>query len=315
MGTTAEMIVNKTKNITNNENATKTNDPILETSKPETAPHNNTTITSIAEITTAASTTTTITTTNNTTTHITNTENETECTAAQNIKSLPKASPPPQVIIIPANSEASTAATNAAKKIRRAFSMPRNPFRWSHKLKTTTADHKTNGRVTQDSGGGEVKGGGSSGLTGFSSITKSYTLSSCVGGKRERAESFVSLNSNDDNYIPTTNTNNKETQQTQAEENEKSKASIAKSSTTTTKKFNTKSNTINGVSSLTNSSTLATGASLFSTLPAGASNSGNSNSANNNNRVFRRSSFRKFLNRITQHMTASSKEVKAGSKV
>ncbi|KNC29550.1 hypothetical protein FF38_11514 [Lucilia cuprina] len=308
MGTTAETIVNKTENIINNENATKTNDPILETSKPETEPHNNTTITSIAEITTAASTTTTITTANNTTTHITNTENETECTAAQNIKSLPKASPPPQVIIIPANSEASTAATNAAKKIRRAFSMPRNPFRWSHKLKTTTADHKTNGRVTQDSGGGEVKGGGSSGLTGFSSITKSYTLSSCVGGKRERAESFVSLNSNDDNYIPTTNTNNKETQQTQAEENEKSKASIAKSSTTTTttKKFNTKSNTINGVSSLTNSSTLPTGASLFSTLPAGASNSGNSNSANNNNRVFRRSSFRKFLNRITQHMTASS---------
>lgn len=178
-------------------------------------------------------------------------------------------------------------------------------------------DHKSAGR-TQDSGGGEVKGGGS-GITGFSSITKSYTLSSCVGGKRERADSFVSLNSNDDNYVPTTTninitttTDNKDTQQIQSgiqskqDEKEKTSSVIGKSSN---KKFNTKSNTINGVSSLSNSSTLPTGASLFSTLPAGATNSGNSNS-NNNNRVFRRSSFRKFLNRIAQHMTASVSFIK-----
>ncbi|XP_065369930.1 uncharacterized protein Usp15-31 [Calliphora vicina] len=326
MGTTTQPIINNSEDRAN-ASGNIINDPVLETSNPDTKPYTNTTTT---ETTSATSTTTTtlIEANNTSTTHITNAE--TECTSsdvtAQNIKLLPKASPPPQVIIIPAN-EASTVATNAAKKIRRAFSMPRNPFRWSHKLKTTATnaagDHKSAGRA-QDSGGGEVKGGGGSGITGFSSITKSYTLSSCVGGKRERADSFVSLNSNDDNYVPTitninitTTTDNKDTQQIQSgiqsKQDEKEKSSSSVIGKSANKKFNTKSNTINGVSSLSNSSTLPTGASLFSTLPAGATNSGNNSNSNNNNRVFRRSSFRKFINRIAQHMTASSNKPHAAT--
>ncbi|KAM7341747.1 ubiquitin specific protease 15/31 isoform 2-T2 [Cochliomyia hominivorax] len=328
MGTTTQAIIKKSED-TINTNKNNTTDADLETHETEE--------TTIAEITAN----------NISTTHISNKENEcntTETTTtvtnevtAQNIKILPKASPPPQVIIIPtttttATNESSTVATNAAKKIRRAFSMPRNPFRWSHKLKTsafnTSNTHTEDNKTGQDSGGGGIKGGGggSGGKTALTSITKSYTLSSCVGGKRERADSFVSLN--EDNYVPTNttsniaptlNTNNtnsdcKDTQQNQScitskssekEENNMqctiNNSSITKSSN---KKFSTKSNTINGVSNLTNSSTLPTGASLFSTLPAGASNSNHNN--NNNNRIFRRSSFRKFLNRITQHMTTAS---------
>lgn len=307
MVTTTQAAVNKSEktDIANGH----INDPVLATSSPDTKPHNtdSTTTMGIANATTATAN-------NTSTTYFTTAESECSSndTTAQNIKLLPKASPPPQVVIIPVN-ETSTVATNAAKKIRRAFSIPRNPFRWSHKFKTSgsrsttvASEHKSNGKAT-DAGGGETKGS-SSGISGLSSITKSYTLSSCVGGKRERAESFVSLKSNDDNYVPaaknsayTTNAapQTQSSKQSNQDEEEKSSGRVTKNSI---KKFATKSNTINGVSSLSNSSTLPTGASLFSTLPAGASNS---SSVNGNNRVFRRSSFRKFLNRIAQHITTS----------
>lgn len=336
MGTTTQAIINKSQDnenkITNQEN-----DVNLENSKTaETA----TTTKSAVEPTITAndddSTTNTThissnaknecTTTETTTANITTSNEET----VETIKILPKASPPPQVVIIPTNADtSSTVATNAAKKIRRAFSMPRNPFRWSHKLKTNSSngEHKSAAGKSQDSGGG----GGNSGGGGLSSITKSYTLSSCVGGKRERADSFVSLNSND-NYAPTKATSNnitaaaaatpadtkdtqpnhsgmtlKQPEEEEAEDKEKSyNINLPETATkSSNKKFSTKSNTINGVSTLTNSSTLPSGASLFSTLPAGATNNNSNNNSNNNNRLFRRSSFRKFLNRITQHMTTT----------
>lgn len=253
---------------------------------------------------------------------------------SQNMQLLPKPSPPPQVIIIPRTTNpASTVATNAAKKIRRAFSMPRNPFRWTHKMKTSairatyqnsssSSEHKTG--KTQDSGGGVVNGGGGGGMN-FSAISKSYTLSSCVGGKKGRADSFLSLNSNDDNHdnndgcppnpnnkshynTSTISTISKDTQSQSCilpskkqEEEQQQSNDITMSSN---KKFTTKSNTIHGVSSFSASNASVTlangGASLSSTMPAGTNNNNT-----NNNRIFRRSSFRKFLNRIAQHVTTS----------
>ncbi|XP_013102417.2 ubiquitin carboxyl-terminal hydrolase 31 isoform X1 [Stomoxys calcitrans] len=192
----------------------------------------------------------------------------------QNVKLLPKASPPPQIIIIPAAAQQQQASTTV-KKVRRAFSMPRNPFRWSHKLKTNTADNlaeRKTGRA-QDSGGGS--GGG-----GVLSIGKSYTLSSCVGGNRERSGSFVSLNSIERGGGEGGSGGAAGTHHTPGDD--------ATTSNGTKKQLKVKSSTLNGGSTnLQNSSPAMVG-------------------ANNTNRVFRRSSFRKFLNRIAQHMTTTS---------
>ncbi|XP_005179499.1 uncharacterized protein LOC101898421 [Musca domestica] len=207
----------------------------------------------------------------------------------QNVKLLPKASPPPQIIIIPDSAAAATTSNTTAKKIRRAFSMPRNPFRWSHKLKTTAttttvagADNlitgggggeRKTGR-TQDSGGGGGGGGGG----GVLSLGKSYTLSSCVGGNRNRSDSFASLNEDGGGgggIMATTNTTMSLDQALDAQQ----------LNTANSKRPKTKANTLNGVTSLQN--------------PA-------ANNNNNNNRLFRRSSFRKFINRIAQHMTTTS---------
>lgn len=177
----------------------------------------------------------------------------------------------------------------AAKKIRRAFSMPRrNPFRWSHKLKGTTTGE------AQDSG--------------LLSIGKSYTLSSCVGGNRGRSGSFVSLNSNEgpgggggggggrEGVASTQLTSDSNFNKNQQESESKEQQALDDGTiNSATKKLKTKSNTLNGVemANLQNS--------------GGINSNSNSNNNNNNtsNRVFRRSSFRKFINRIAQHMTTT----------
>lgn len=173
----------------------------------------------------------------------------------------------------------------AAKKIRRAFSMPRiNPFRWSHKLKGTTTGE------AQDSG--------------LLSIGKSYTLSSCVGGNRGRSGSFVSLNSNEgpgggggggggregvaSTQLTSDSNFNKKQQESESKEQQALDDGTINS---VTKKLKTKSNTLNGVE-------------MANLQNSGGINS-NSNNNNTSNRVFRRSSFRKFINRIAQHMTTT----------
>ncbi|XP_075165184.1 ubiquitin specific protease 15/31 isoform X2 [Haematobia irritans] len=196
----------------------------------------------------------------------------------QNVKLLPKASPPPQIIIIPATAATQQASTTA-KKVRRAFSMPRNPFRWSHKLKPSTADNL----VERKTGRAQDSGGGGGGGVGVLSIGKSYTLSSCVGGNRERSGSFVSLNSNDGTVGGGGVVG--DTQHT--------------SSNGTKKQLKVKSNSLNGG-----------GINLQNSMSA---NEGAGGANNNTNRVFRRSSFRKFLNRIAQHMTTTSNKPQSSS--
>ncbi|KAH8401764.1 hypothetical protein KR009_007759 [Drosophila setifemur] len=124
-----------------------------------------------------------------------------------------------------------TLATSTAKKIRRAFSMPRNPFRWSRKFKTATSPS-----------GGEDAGTGKDTQERRGSHT---AISSCVSGGRGRSGSIVSLSSYE------------------------GPASVINNNNTTT---NTASN-------------------------------GNANNNNKRTRALRRSSFRKFLNRIAQHLT------------
>lgn len=161
----------------------------------------------------------------------------------------PAPTPAPQVLIIPA-AQASTMATNAAKKIRRAFSMPRNPFRWSRKFKTVAAASSATAAGTATTG---------SDLNSSSSTA----ISSCVSGGRGRSGSIVSLSS----YKAA------------------SDAPICKDKDTI-------------------------GHNRAATLAVTTTNS-NSNSSNNkratgqNARVMRRSSFRKFLNRIAQHLSAT----------
>ncbi|XP_011196301.2 ubiquitin carboxyl-terminal hydrolase 31 isoform X2 [Zeugodacus cucurbitae] len=167
---------------------------------------------------------------------------------------LPKASPAPPVIIVPA-SQTTTAATNAAKKIRRAFSMPRNPFRWSRKFKTSnsTADN------------GSSAGGSNS------------AISSCVGGGRGRAGSIVSLSSYE---------------------------AICK---------DTNGGAVSGARESNTSGSIKRDAigkvgeqKIVNGKPVSCGNESNNNSGTTNtNRVLRRSSFRKFLNRIAQHVSTS----------
>ncbi|XP_030380854.1 uncharacterized protein LOC115628778 isoform X2 [Scaptodrosophila lebanonensis] len=154
----------------------------------------------------------------------------------------------PQVLIIPAT-QASTLATNAAKKIRRAFSMPRNPFGWSRKLKTA---------MSSKEGSGGSGGGGSS-----------TAISSCVSGARGRSGSIISLNSYDDAIMCKDTNGNRSTQAV----NNTSMSNNIRNST---------SNNNNNSSS-----------------------NNNKRAAGNHARVLRRSSFRKFLNRIAQHLSAT----------
>ncbi|XP_017839292.1 ubiquitin carboxyl-terminal hydrolase 31 isoform X2 [Drosophila busckii] len=183
------------------------------------------------------------------TTHTTTTIAAAAATPTQDTKTLPTHGTAPQVIISPAaqaepaittTTTTTTMATNAAKKIRRAFSMPRNPFRWSRKFKTVGAATAGNGVTAsscEDSGSSRT------------------AMSSCVGGGRGRSGSIVSLNIYD---------------------GDKQAA-----------------NAIGQERALTSSST---------------GNSNNTSNSNNNNkraRVMRRSSFRKFLNRIAQQLSAT----------
>lgn len=167
---------------------------------------------------------------------------------------LPKASAAPQVIIVPV-SQTSTAAASAAKKIRRAFSMPRNPFRWSRKFKTSNSA----------AGNANSAGGSNS------------AISSCVGGGRGRAGSIVSLSS----Y-------------------EAICKDISGGAVSGTRESNTcgsiKRDAIGKVSDQK----------IVNGKPASGGNETNNHSgANNTNRILRRSSFRKFLNRIAQHVSTS----------
>ncbi|KRG04168.1 ubiquitin carboxyl-terminal hydrolase 43 isoform X1 [Drosophila mojavensis] len=166
------------------------------------------------------------------------------------------AAAPTPVLIIPA-AQASTMATNAAKKIRRAFSMPRNPFRWSRKFKTIG--------TTAGSGAGVADSDGNVG-----SVASSTAISSCVRGGRGRSGSIVTLSS----YEATA-----------------SDAPIDKD------KHTIGSN---------RAATIAVGNSSSSN--SSNNNNNNNNSGSNNNkraRAMRRSSFRKFLNRIAQHLSAT----------
>lgn len=170
---------------------------------------------------------------------------------------LPKASATPQVIIVPA-SQPTTAANNAAKKIRRAFSMPRNPFRWSRKFKTSNsaADNASSA------------GGSNS------------AISSCVGGGRGRAGSIVSLSSYEAICKDTNGGNGGA-----VSGSHESKASDS-----------IKRDTIGKVSDQK----------IVNGKPVSGGNEGNNNNAaTNTNRILRRSSFRKFLNRIAQHVSTS----------
>ncbi|KAH8258090.1 hypothetical protein KR038_005666 [Drosophila bunnanda] len=142
-------------------------------------------------------------------------------------------------------------STNAAKRIRRAFSLPRNPFRWSRKFKTSTAT-------------GEM--GDESGTTGSRKDDAERrgshaAISSCVGGGRGRSGSIVSLSSYE---APTTVSAN---------------ANI-----------NANNNNNNNNNSGSNANTTA---------------NNNNNNNNKRTRVLRRSSFRKFLNRIAQHLSST----------
>uniref|UniRef100_A0A1A9Z5L9 Uncharacterized protein n=1 Tax=Glossina pallidipes TaxID=7398 RepID=A0A1A9Z5L9_GLOPL len=197
------------------------------------------------------------------------TANVTNVMAMRSVE-LPKSSPPPQVIIIP-NTQASAVACNAAKKIRRAFSMPRNPFRWSRKLKTSAND--------SDRGGYAAIANAASGNRVASVIGKSSTLSFCVGGGRERSGSFVSLSSYDDKGIKV------------------QPAMQAKS----TKIDDKSSDNVNLNNKGKKSSKLTTNVNGKVNTQTSSTATGNAS-----NRVLRRSSFRKFLNRITQHVTTTS---------
>ncbi|KAL9922148.1 ubiquitin specific protease 15/31 isoform 2-T2 [Glossina fuscipes fuscipes] len=196
------------------------------------------------------------------------TANVTNVMAMRSVE-LPKSSPPPQVIIIP-NSQASAVACNAAKKIRRAFSMPRNPFRWSRKLKTAN---------DSDRGGYAAVANAASSNRVASVIGKSSTLSFCVGGGRERSGSFVSLSSYDDKGIKV------------------QPAMQAKS----TKIDDKSSDNVNLNNKGKKSSKLTTNVNGKVNTQTSSTATGNAS-----NRVLRRSSFRKFLNRITQHVTTTS---------
>nr|XP_017027524.1 ubiquitin carboxyl-terminal hydrolase 31 isoform X3 [Drosophila kikkawai] len=140
-------------------------------------------------------------------------------------------------------------STNAAKKIRRAFSLPRNPFRWSRKFKTSTAT----GELGEDSG---TTGSRKDNAERRGSHT---AISSCVGGGRGRSGSIVSLSSYE---APTTVNAN---------------ANI------------NANNNNNNNNSGSNANTTAN----------------NNNNNNKRTRVLRRSSFRKFLNRIAQHLSST----------
>ncbi|XP_034477110.1 ubiquitin carboxyl-terminal hydrolase 31 isoform X2 [Drosophila innubila] len=159
----------------------------------------------------------------------------------------PAPTPAPQVLIIPA-AQASTMATNAAKKIRRAFSMPRNPFRWSRKFKTVAAANGT-------ASGSDVGNGGSGSST---------AISSCVSGGRGRSGSIVSLNS----YKAASDAPMCRDKDTIGHNRA---ATIAVTTINSSSKYNNNNNRTTG----------------------------------QNARVMRRSSFRKFLNRIAQHLSAT----------
>ncbi|EDW92593.1 ubiquitin carboxyl-terminal hydrolase 43 isoform X1 [Drosophila yakuba] len=164
------------------------------------------------------------------------------------------------VTTTPATKAATTAAAdtstpNAAKKIRRTFSMPRNPFRWTRKFKTAAAVTSSSG-AEKDNGSGKDNGGGARERRG------SHTaISSCVGGGRGRSGSIVSLSSYEAPFTSSTSNHN-----------------------------NTANNNTTTASNGNNSNT-------------------NTNSSSNNNskrtRALRRSSFRKFLNRIAQHLSST----------
>ncbi|XP_026836006.1 ubiquitin carboxyl-terminal hydrolase 43 isoform X1 [Drosophila erecta] len=148
-----------------------------------------------------------------------------------------------------ATTAADTSTTNAAKKIRRTFSMPRNPFRWTRKFRTAAAVTSSSG-AEKDNGSGKDNGG--------RERRGSHTaISSCVGGGRGRSGSIVSLSSYEAPFTSSTSNHN-----------------------------NTANNN-----------------------PTTASNGNNNNSSSNNNskrtRALRRSSFRKFLNRIAQHLSST----------
>ncbi|XP_067631388.1 ubiquitin carboxyl-terminal hydrolase 31 [Eurosta solidaginis] len=192
---------------------------------------------------------------------------------------LPKASPAPQVIIVSANQKSSnTTATNAAKKIRRAFSMPRNPFRWSRKFKTSTMTTENDANNT---------GGSNSALT------------SCVGGGRGRAGSIVSLSS----YEAIS-------KDTNGVGGNKSSVGAGDGGSEGINGAN-ESSTNGNIKRDAAASKTSTNYKIVNGKPVSGGNEGNSNSvgagtaSSNSNRVLRRSSFRKFLNRIAQHVSTS----------
>ncbi|XP_036330484.1 ubiquitin carboxyl-terminal hydrolase 31-like isoform X1 [Rhagoletis pomonella] len=170
---------------------------------------------------------------------------------------LPIASAAPQVIIMPA-SQTSTAATNAAKKIRRAFSMPRNPFRWSRKFKTSTSAVEN----ASSAGGSNI------------------AISSCVGGGRGRAGSIVSLSSYE---AISKDANGSNDSGVGASDESKTGGRIKRD--VIVKAVEQK---------IINGKPVSGGNEISNTAPA-----------SNSNRVLRRSSFRKFLNRIAQHVSTS----------
>uniref|UniRef100_A0A0K8VGK2 ubiquitinyl hydrolase 1 n=1 Tax=Bactrocera latifrons TaxID=174628 RepID=A0A0K8VGK2_BACLA len=171
---------------------------------------------------------------------------------------LPKASAAPQVIIVPA-SQPTTAANNAAKKIRRAFSMPRNPFRWSRKFKTSNspADNASSA------------GGSNS------------AISSCVGGGRGRAGSIVSLSSYEAICKDTNGGNGN--------------GGVVSGTRESNASGSIKRDAVGKVSDQK----------IVNGKPVSGGNESNNNAATNTNRILRRSSFRKFLNRIAQHVSTS----------
>ncbi|XP_055848161.1 ubiquitin carboxyl-terminal hydrolase 43 isoform X2 [Episyrphus balteatus] len=181
---------------------------------------------------------------------------DTETEETKVCQSLPQSQPQSQQ---QQNVNKSLSLTTAAgKKIRRAFSMPRNPFRWSRKFKTNN-----NNNLPSSSSSGTTTGAGS----GRNSLGSNSGVATATA---------IDGNTNDIDR----------------------KRLGANKSKTLDGRGNGGCGNVGGVGS---------GATLPppTTLTTSAESNQNKNSGNNSQqRVFRRSSFRKFLNRIAQHVSS-----------
>ncbi|XP_055916818.1 ubiquitin carboxyl-terminal hydrolase 43 isoform X2 [Eupeodes corollae] len=151
--------------------------------------------------------------------------------------------------------------TAAGKKIRRAFSMPRNPFRWSRKFKT---NNNNNTSTSSSSGTNGAAGSGRNSVGSSSGVVVAID-----GIDRKRAGARLGRDSDET----------------------RNKSKTLDSRTTAGRGGGGDGG--NGI-----------GLGGEAPLPTAAGEPNQNKSGNNSQRVFRRSSFRKFLNRIAQHVSS-----------